>query len=91
MDFMDDDKWRMHSLDENGQIDNGDLFSIEEFAELVAENSVTDEDGIGVWATAAHRSNASTLFGPDEELVFPSTFAPEKAPEDATHVLWFNK
>ena len=64
---------------------SGKLYEIEKFKELCGENEqiLTDEDGIGYYATETSKSNI---------IVKPSDFAYENMiRKDFTHVLWFNK
>jgi hypothetical protein len=64
--------------------DYGDLFTMEEFIDDCDSGCMTDYDGTGRLATAQQVSNV---------YVSPSDFEYEgvKAPEWATHVMWFNK
>jgi hypothetical protein len=54
----------------------GDLMTLEEFEENVACFAITPDDGSGVWAT--------------ESLVSPFSCWGDR-PEEATHVMWYNK
>lgn len=60
-----------------------DLYTIDEFKEMVACGALVDYDGMGNWATATHYQN-----GP---WIYPSSIGITNPPEWATHVVWYNK
>ena len=66
--------------------DYGDHMTIGEFACYVADASLLDCEGFGVWATDTHVS---------DKRVCPSNLSDgawlSGIPEYATHVVWFNK
>ena len=62
----------------------GDLFTIAEFAESIACGGVTDDFGVGNWATGSKYLNSTWV---------PARFFSDNGvtpPNWATHVLWFN-
>ncbi len=61
--------------------DYGDLMTVEEFREAVKIGAFTDYDGHGI---AAKNGMCSR-----ERHIYPSTV--DQIPEDATHIVWFNK
>jgi len=66
--------------------DNGDLMTIEEFAENVRDRMLIDYDGHGEWATATHVTNIK---------IWPSMYQdwpfPPKTEPPITHVMWYNR
>lgn len=56
----------------------GDLFTIEEFDEMVEDHTIMDKDGIGYYSDGEHMARKYPVFYSDK-------------PEGATHVVWFNK
>lgn len=63
----------------------GDLYTLEEFARAVQDGSLIDTDGIGRLADATHYYAIAAT---------PSTFSIKQALDfncGFTHVLWFNK
>lgn len=58
----------------------GDLMTVEEFKKAAERGSFNDMDGSG------HAVKGKKL---STEYIYPSTA--DKIPEDATHVMWFNK
>ena len=60
----------------------GDIFTVEEFKELVKEGMFIDYDGSGIPAKLEGVVD-------DSINIYPSRL--DKIPEDATHVIWFNK
>jgi hypothetical protein len=63
--------------------DFGDHMPINEFIECVKTGGFIDYDGHGRLATQTEESDV---------LIYPSDINPDwKAPEWATHVMWFNK
>ena len=61
--------------------DDDDVYDIVEFEEDVAFSNFIDDDGIGSFAKDGKYMSATFC---------PSQFK-EMKPEDATHVVWFNK
>lgn len=59
----------------------GDVFTVEEFLQMVDMDCLIDYDGSGNPAKNGKMS---------KEYVYPSR-ARELLPEDATHVVWYNK
>lgn len=53
------------------------LMTLEEFQSYVKCGGITDDDGIGHWATTTHEDRDFTCWHPK--------------PEWATHVMWYNK
>jgi hypothetical protein len=60
----------------------GDLFTIDDFLDMVRCGGVTDWDGSGSWATKTQQSNVDINF---------ATILKNDPPKWATHVIWFNK
>lgn len=60
----------------------GDTFTIEEFKNLCNNNTFTDEDGIGYYATYNAKSDVEAM---------PSDFIDNEYRTDFTHIIWFNK
>lgn len=55
-----------------------DLFTINEFDEMIEDQNIMEEDGIGYYSDGEHMARK-----------FPVFYT--KKPEGATHVVWFNK
>ena len=62
--------------------DYGDLFTLDEFAELCKGGVVANDDGIGYYATDKEMSTYA---------IKPSEFETGKVDKSYTHVIWFNK
>ena len=86
---MSNSNWLPLKFGDEGQPENGDLFTIEEFQEMSDDGSITDDDGVGVWATTTHELDTNTILDPVEKLAIPSNC--RNPHPEATHVLWFNK
>lgn len=56
----------------------GDLFTLKDFDEMANSGGITDDDGVGYYATERGLSRKHDCFGDDR-------------PKWATHVMWFNK
>jgi hypothetical protein len=54
-----------------------DLMTLEEFVGCVKHGAITDDDGIGFWATETDEDIGSTCWTPK--------------PDWATHVAWYSK
>lgn len=57
--------------------DYGDVFTKEEWQKCIARRSFIPYDGSGYWMRAGHFDREANAFA--------------SAPDDATHVAWFNK
>jgi hypothetical protein len=66
----------------SGEFDEDDVYTVEEFAELVKGDWFIDYDGWG-------HPVKDKLADPSID-VYPSQF-PRCMPKDATHVVWYNK
>jgi len=64
----------------------GDLFTMDDFRDMVINGSFIDYDGHGRWAT----EKEMFPYG-EENMVYPSTFLKATPPAGATHVIWFNR
>lgn len=63
--------------------DFGDLFTIEEFEEMVSYGALNDYDGVG-------KPVKDELYDWNHDI-YPSDVVDKLIPEEATHILWFNK
>lgn len=73
---------RQDAIVEFGKEWKGDTYTIEEFKEMVKNKAITDEDGIGYYATESSKSDVK---------VMPSDFDENLIREDFSHVIWFSK
>ena len=62
-------------------LDSGDLFTLQEFLEMVESGALIDYDGAG--------SLADEMRHDPQSVVCPSTV--DDIPEGTTHILWFNR
>ena len=60
--------------------DYGDVFSVKEFIEMCKSSSLVDYDGIGYPVKKKKVANM---------VIIPSNW--KNIPEDATHIVWFNR
>jgi hypothetical protein len=81
--------WKPHYILTDGE-KCGDVYTIDEFQEMVDDGSVMDNDGHAHWSTLTHEYRTKNIYD-FSDFVRPSAFNPSVAPEDATHVIWFNK
>lgn len=71
--------------------DEGELMTVEEYLGSVECGGFIDDDGMG----EAVRDGLAAEYPANEETGWPDWIKPswgiEAIPEDATHVLWFNR
>ena len=66
---------------EYGKEWKGELYTIEQFKEMVKNGELTDEDGYGYYATQTSKSDL---------IIEPSDILENIVRDDFSHVIWFN-
>lgn len=71
-------------FDREIEIDDCDVFTIEEFEDDIRDGWIINYDGVGYYGNATHYSNVPVQFAYGKLI-------PNTTPEGATHVIWFNR
>lgn len=80
--LRDADGW----CDEDKALVDGDLMTVDYFAECVRDGGFIDYDGVGDYVREVDGQRQVHM-----RRAYPSDFRENGAPEGATHVLWFNR